>query len=204
MEGLLDDSHQPQRHIIDRQFLVTSAQSAILLVPADHPLNDVALPIGRSVEALISWLVRLRRDHCGDVPPPTPAANAGIAVSLVPRQALRPTALTPALVKQAPGHRRLQRLALMRLTGCDVDGHDETVAITHQVDLGPEPAPRPPERMVGRLLHLRRLTSAQPPRAAPPFSPLRRPPDWHGRRCRRYTRGRGRSAPRRPTRPAAR
>src|SRR4051794_31557186 len=114
MEGLVDASHQPQCHIIDRQFLVTSAQSAILLVPADHPLNDVALPIGCSVEALISWLVRLRRDHRGDVPP-APAANSGIAVSLVPRQALRPTALTPALVKQAPGHRRLQRLALMRL-----------------------------------------------------------------------------------------
>ena len=39
----------------------------------------------------------------------------------------------------------------MRLTGRDVDGNDETVAITHQVDLGPEPAPRPPERMVRRL-----------------------------------------------------
>lgn len=67
----------------------------------------------------------------------------------------------------------------MRLAGRDVDGHDETMAITHQVDLGAESTPRAPERMLRRLLQLRRLASAQPPRGAPPFSPLRRPPDWH-------------------------
>src|SRR5262249_45987205 len=102
-------------HIVDCQFLVTSAQGAILLIPSDHPLDDVALPIGRFIEALIAGLVRLRRDDRFDVPPPTPAANARITVTLVPRQALRPTALTRALVKQAPGHRRLQGLTLMRL-----------------------------------------------------------------------------------------
>ena len=68
----------------------------------------------------------------------------------------------------------------MRLAGRDVDGNDETMAITHQVDLGAESAPRAPERMIMRLLQLRLLTSAQPPRVAPLFSPLRRPPDWHG------------------------
>jgi hypothetical protein len=204
MESFVHDCHQPQGHIIDCQFLVTSAQSAILFIPSDHPLDDVSLPIGRFIEALIARLVRPRRDHRFDAPPPTPAANPRIAVTLVPRQALRPTALTPASVKQTSGHRRLQCCALMRLAGRDVDGNDETMAIRHQVDLGRESAPRTPERMVGRLLQLRPLTSAQPPRTAPPFSPLRRPPYWHGSQCRRYTRGRGRSASCRPVRPAAR
>src|SRR6185437_14997758 len=68
VEGFVHDRHRPQSYIIDRQFFVTSAQRAILLVPTDHSLDDVSLPIRRFIEPLIAPLVRPRRDHRFDSP----------------------------------------------------------------------------------------------------------------------------------------
>ena len=93
--------------------------------------------------------------------------DARVALTLVPRQAARPT----AAVEQSPGHGRLQRLTLVRLAGGDVEGYDETVFVINQVDLGAKTASRTPHRMVKRLLGLRLLTSSQPPRTAPLFPP---------------------------------
>jgi hypothetical protein len=53
-----------------------------------------------------------------------------------------------ATVEQRPGHGRLERLAVVPLTGCDVDGNDATVAGTDDVDLGAETAAGTPQRMV--------------------------------------------------------
>ena len=55
-----------------------------------------------------------------------------VAITLVPRQAARPT----AAVEQSPGHGWLQRLTLVRLAGGDVEGYDETMFVTNQVDFG--------------------------------------------------------------------
>jgi hypothetical protein len=63
----------------------------------------------------------------------------------------------------------------MALPRCDVDGNDEAVALTYQVDLRAEAATRTTERMVRWLLELRLLTSAQPSRAVRLFFSPRRP-----------------------------
>jgi hypothetical protein len=93
--------------------------------------------------------------------------DARVALTLVPRQAARPT----AAVEQSPGHGRLQRLTLVRLAGGDVEGYDETVFVANQVDLGAKTTSRTPQRIVKRLLDLRLLMSSQPPRTAPLFPP---------------------------------
>ena len=49
----------------------------------------------------------------------------------------------------------------MRLSGGEMDCDDETVAVTDQMDLRAKPAPGTSQRMVRRLLHLRRLWPAQ-------------------------------------------
>ena len=152
------------------------AKGALLLVPPNDTLNDVPLSVRRLIEVLIPWLVRAGRDHRLDSPPATPAADPRVAITLVPRQVARPT----TEVEQSPGHRRFQRLALMRLTGGDVEGHDGTVLVTSQVDLGGEAAARTTQRMIKRLLKLRLFASPQPPRTAPPLFPPRRRPCWPG------------------------
>jgi hypothetical protein len=68
----------------------------------------------------------------------------------------------------------------MGLPSREVDRQNEAVAVTDQVDLGAEAATRTPQRMVKRLLHLRRLAPAQPPRDAAFFFPPRRQPCWPG------------------------
>jgi len=143
------------------------AKGAILLVPPDHTFNHVPLSVRRLVEVLVSRLVLAGRDHRLNSTSATPAMDARVALTLVPRQAARPT----AAVEQSPGHGWLQRLTLMRLAGGDVEGYDETVFVINQVDLGAKTASRTPHRMVKRLLGLRLLTSSQPPRTAPFFPP---------------------------------
>src|SRR5262249_56606929 len=49
----------------------------------------------------------------------------------------------------------------MPLSRGEMDGDDETAAVTDQVDLRAEPSPGTPQRMVRGLLHLRRLGPAQ-------------------------------------------
>src|SRR5205085_923817 len=142
LQGLIDHGDQPQCDIVDSQLLVTRPQGAVLLVPADHPLDDVPPPIPRLIEVLGAPLVLPRRDDLLDPPPPTPAADARIAVTLVPRQVARPTAPTTAAGEQLSGHRRLERLTLVRLPGRDMDRQDEPAAVTDQIDLRPEPAAR--------------------------------------------------------------
>jgi hypothetical protein len=99
----------------------------------------------------------------------------------------RPTTLTTTAVEQPTSHRRLERLALVRLPGRNMEGNDGTVFVTNQMDLGGKAAARAPQRMVKRLLHLRLLTPSQPLRtpvalsgSASLFSPLQRPLYWLG------------------------
>ena len=131
-------------------------------------------------ELLVPWLVGSRGDGRFDPPPPTPPPDARIAVPLVGGESPRPTTLAAAAVKQPTGHRGLERFALMRLSGGDMDGDDETVAVADQMDLRAEPAPGTPQRMVRRLLHLRRLRPAQSPGTAGVFFSPRPPLGWPG------------------------
>jgi hypothetical protein len=63
----------------------------------------------------------------------------------------------------------------MALPRRDVDGNDEAVAFTNQVDLRAEATTRTPERMVRWLLELRLLTPTQSSRAVRLFFSPRRP-----------------------------
>ncbi len=155
---------------------MTGAQSTILLVPAHDLLDDVSLPIGGLVEVLVPWLVGSRGNHCFDPPPPTPPPDARIAVPLVGGESPWPTTLAAAAVKQPTSHRGLERFALMPLSGGEMDRDDETVAVADQMDLRAKPASGASQRMVRRLLHLRRPWPAQLRRTAGFFfRPSRRP-----------------------------
>ena len=210
-EGSLHHSDQPKGHVIDGKLFVARSERAVFLVPSDHPLDDVPSPIQRLIESLVARLVLACWDHRADPPLPAPPADAWVAVALVPRQVIRPTSTTRPTMEQSPRHSRLERRAVVCLSGRNVDRDDPTMLITNQVDLGRKPATRAAERMVKGLLHLRRLTPAQPLRTrfarsgmASFFSPLRQQRDSLGRQSRRYTRDRGRSPPDRPVRQAAR
>jgi hypothetical protein len=180
MEGFLNHGDEPHGDIVDCEFLVAGAQTAILLVPAHHSLHDVPPLVGLLVEPLVAGLILSRRDHLRDSTVLAPPPDARVAVALVRRQAARPVPLAGAAVEQSPGHGRLEELALMALPRRDVDGHDETVALTNQVDLRAEATTRTPERMVRRLLELRLLTPAQPSRAVRLFFSPRRQLDSPG------------------------
>src|SRR5271157_2524068 len=142
------------------------AKGAILLVPPDHTFNYVPLSVRRLVEVLVSRLVLADRDHRLDSTSATPAMNARVALTLVPRQAARPT----AAVEQSPGHGWLQRLTLVRwpavtwratMKPC-LSQTRWILVLKNQVDLGAKTTSRTPQRMVKRLLDLRLLASSQP------------------------------------------
>src|SRR5262245_59176100 len=134
MESFVDHGNEPHRDVVDGEFLIASAQAAILLVPADHALHAVPVFVGLLVEVLLARLVLPRRDHRLDAAALAPAPNARVTVAPVPCQPARPAPLTPAAVEQPPSHGRLEELALVTLPRRDVDGDNETVAVTDQMD----------------------------------------------------------------------
>jgi hypothetical protein len=72
------------------QLFVAGGNRTVLLEAIDEPPDSVALTIGRSVEAAISSLVYLARDHRPDPTPPQRAAVRTAAGPLVARQPGRP------------------------------------------------------------------------------------------------------------------
>ncbi len=154
MESFVDYGDEPHGDIVDGKFLVTGAQAAILLVPANHALHDVPAFVGLLVEVLVAGLVLARRDHCLDLAALAPAPNARVTVAPVSRQPQRPSPSALAAVEQPPGQGRLEELALVTLPRRDVDGNNESVAVTYQMDFRPEAASRTPERMVRWFLEL--------------------------------------------------
>jgi hypothetical protein len=95
----------------------------------------VAPPIGGFVKVLLAWLVRTCGNDGFDPPPPTPPPDARIAIPLVASESPWPATLAAAAVKEPTGHCGLERSALMGLPGGEMDGDDETVAVTNQMDL---------------------------------------------------------------------
>src|SRR4051812_34218376 len=89
-EESLDQGDCPEGDDVDGELLVAGAQAAALLEPADHALDPAALAVAGLVEALLARLVGARRDDRLDPPPPQPAADARVAVALVPGQLPRP------------------------------------------------------------------------------------------------------------------
>src|SRR5262245_28411793 len=89
-EQVLDDGDVPEGEVIAGELVVAGPQGPPLLVPPNHPLDDVAPPVAPLVEIRLTRLVRPRRDDRGDVAPPQPAAHARKRVPLVPGQLSRP------------------------------------------------------------------------------------------------------------------
>src|SRR5215210_5151592 len=99
MEGFVHNGNQPESDIVDCQFLVARAQTAILLVPTHHSLHDVPPFVRHLVEPLIPRLVLPRRDDCLNAAALTPAPDARVAVALVPRQSEGPAPLAPTAME---------------------------------------------------------------------------------------------------------
>ena len=119
---------------------MTGAQGTILFVPAHNLLDDVSLPIGGLVEVLVARLVGPCGDDLFDPSPPTPLPDARIAIPLVGCESARPTTSAAPAVKQPSSHRGLEGFALVPLSGGEMDGDDETVAVADQMDLRAESA----------------------------------------------------------------
>jgi hypothetical protein len=133
----------------------------------------VSPPIGGFAEVLVAWLVGAGGNDRSDPPHPTPLPDARIALPLVASKSPWPATLTAAAVNQPTGHRGLEGFALMPLSGGEMDGEYETVAVTDQMDLRAKVAPGTSRRMVRRLHQLRRFWPAQPQRPGRVFfSPL--------------------------------
>jgi hypothetical protein len=186
LERFVHDGYEPQGDIVHRQFFVPRPQAAILLVPPHYPLHDVPPSVGCFVKLLVPRLIRARWDHVLNVPLGTPPPDARVTIPFIPCQPARPTTFPAPTVNESPRHGRLKGFTLVRLPGRDVDGDDEAVGLTHQMDLGPVAAPRATERMVLRLLQLRLFPPAQllaSPRLF--FSPQRQPcwPESRSHRC---------------------
>jgi hypothetical protein len=124
-------------------------------MPPHHALHDVSLFVRLLVERLLTRLILPGRDHLLDLAAPAPASDAWVTVALVPSQAVRPAFLTRAAVQQPPSQGRFQELALVTLPRRDVDGNNEAVAVTNQMDLCAKATTRPSKRMVKWLLKLR-------------------------------------------------
>src|SRR4051812_37040837 len=106
MKQLLNHRHHPEGDVVDGQLLEAGPEPAASLEPADHPLDDVPLPVTRLVERLVPRLVLSRRNHPGDPAPLQPAAELRVAGALVSAQPLRPgPAATPARRPHARHHR---------------------------------------------------------------------------------------------------
>lgn len=86
MESFVDYGDEPQGDIVDGQFLIASAQAAILLVPAHYPLYDVPALVGLLVEVLVVGLVLPCRDHRLHPTALAPPPDARVAVAFVPCQ----------------------------------------------------------------------------------------------------------------------
>jgi len=81
---------------------------------------------------------------------------------------------------QHPLDHGLEELGFVPLTGRDVNPQEDAVILADQVDLGAEAALGVAQRMVRRLLQLRRLGPDQDAGSARIFFSPRRRRDWPG------------------------
>lgn len=129
--------------------------------PADHPLYEVAFPIGRFVKVGVGFLVLLLGDDRVDAMALEPLANPLAAVAFVGDEITGPFAMAKMLPLCATMHHRFKGPALMLLAGLDADGDGDAVAFDDEVDLGAESAPRASQRMVRWLNEMRSLAAEQ-------------------------------------------
>src|SRR4051812_19250474 len=112
-----------QSDVANCELLMTGTEAAILPCTTHDQLDDVALPVGGLVVALVPGssdrvrmvaAIRRRRHHF---------PIRGAAIPLVGRDSPWPTSLTPAVVGQQPTvHGGLERFALMGLPDRETDG----------------------------------------------------------------------------------
>ena len=91
----------------------------------------------------------------------TKRCAVGSHVTLVAGHPLWPVPLTAAARHHHPLDHGLEELGFVPLTGRDVNPQEDAVILADQVDLGAEAALRVAQRMVRRLLQLRRLGPGQ-------------------------------------------
>jgi len=165
---------------VDGLFFVSSGQSAALLVPAHHTLDPIASPVQPTTESLLSRLVRPRGDHLCHTTLPQPLPNPWVAIPLVASQPTRPPAAAFAPRQNHSQQHRFDPLAVVGLPSREVHRQQGAATITDQMHFRPEAAPRTPQRMILRLLELRRLCSTEAgPHLRIFFSPPRLP-GWRG------------------------
>jgi hypothetical protein len=120
--------------------------------------DPVASPVGDPVEARPAALVRLGGDHRSDPTAAQQPPRTRIRVPLVPGQLGRPRARpTPARPSIGPGpldrptiQQRLQLGDLMTLTWSGQDHQWAAAPVGAQVQLGAQPAPTAPKRLILR------------------------------------------------------
>src|SRR5215207_9661535 len=80
---------------VDGELFEARGESAVLLEPAHHALDDIAPAVRAAVELGMWTLIRPRRDHGPNAALAQVAAHRGEAVALVARECSRPRAPVP-------------------------------------------------------------------------------------------------------------
>src|SRR5215207_6707626 len=94
-EAALEHGQLDHGEEVDGELFEARGESAVLLEPAHHALDDIAPAVRAAVELRMRTLIRPRRDHGPNAALAQVAAHRGEAVALVPGQSVRPRASVP-------------------------------------------------------------------------------------------------------------
>ena len=141
-----------------RALLVAGRYAAVLLQPADEPLDAIPLAIQGVVEAMASvarMLVSAPGDDGADATARQRLAHRRVAVTAVtnelPRTGTWASATGPTYVSS--GEERPHEQRLEELASRDDEGHRPAPTLSTQMHLGREPAARAPERFARLAAH---------------------------------------------------
>jgi len=146
---------------VQGELFVARGDPTCFLEPTDAVLDDVPLPIGRSVEGRLATrtvcapgpLVLAFRDHRADMPATEQRAHTGEAVPLIARQAARAATRPPA--GASPNSYGIEHglhvAALMRLPGAERRAQRQPATVGDEVELRRVSAAAAAQGMIGRL-----------------------------------------------------
>lgn len=162
---------QEQGVVVVGSLLEACGNATPLLEPVDAALNDVAPSIALSIQnegaaratSAALTLVGSFWDGVGYAALTQDRAAGGVAVALVSDEVVRTLArtATPPGTGNPNGVQETDQLgAVMPLPRGEQDGEGTPLPITSEVDLGCQPAPAPPERLVRAMRPLFRSAVA--------------------------------------------
>ena len=156
MDPKVTGHHRELDHseVIHSQLFKTGRDAAALFEPSDTALDDISSAVGVLVEGLADgYFIRSLGDNRKDAVLVEPSTDVRKAIAFVSGDTLGSLSRSAQGLGDSDGvHDGLQVTGFVVLTGAYFGRERKAVAVSDQMDLGPKPAARASQRVVGGLV----------------------------------------------------